>query len=105
MKEVATTVTFDVTSTPSQKANLEIRALSRDPRFRPNLVLGSATPPKIKAENIRKSEERWKSEVAIIAKHGVQDEYVAALEAEELELRRSLEVVVKKIQDIRATRE
>ena len=92
-------------ATPSQQAHLEILALASKPELKKNSVIGGPTPAEMQAENARKLAEHRRQRLAIIARHGVFDEYLAPLREAEKRLASKLAGVRQDITDLEQLRD
>lgn len=87
-------------ATPSQKAYFAILSLRSAPDLQRNTMVGGPTPPAMKAENALKDAEYNRRRLAIIAKYGVFDEYLAPLRADEKRLSEKLASVQAEIAEL-----
>lgn len=100
-KSEAVTIHFELEFSPSDKARFAISSLASDPELTRNYMLGEPPTPEMVAENERRNELYLERYVAIIKKHGVQEEYLKPL----IERRNRLwSELVKINQDIEAIR-
>lgn len=86
---------------PSNLAHLEIKRLSGDEETMSIVVLGGTLTEDQVAENSRRKQLRKQKIIAIIIKHGVEEEYLLPLLKEEARLKAQLIEVQEQISALR----
>lgn len=89
---------------PSDACDLELSALSSRKEFQTEVVFGGPMPAKMIEENTRKRAAFRKARAKVIAKHGVFDEYLQPLLADEKRLKGELEEIRDEIRLLRSAR-
>ncbi len=89
---------------PSEACDLELSALSSRKEFQTDVVFGGPMPAKLVEENNKKRAAFRKARAKIIAKHGVFDEYLQPLLADEKRLKGELAEIQDEIRLLRRAR-
>ena len=89
---------------PSDRADLEISALSSRPEFQTECVFGGPMPKEMVARNKRRALAYRTARAKVIAKHGVFDEYLQPLLDDVRTLRERLAETRDEIAELRGLR-